>query len=143
MGLLPTSATFTASHWSRTCHPLSFSRLYSCFLLLECPFLLSTWQTPACSLLLTTPVISSSRCSMAFPPQQSKALLPLLYALRGPCSHSSNELGDMCLSSCKTLEGMLPDYFPLYPQHHVQYWHLESTQMFVERTTLMTFNKLP
>lgn len=90
-----------------------------------------------------TPVISSSRCSMAFPPQQRKALLPLLYALRGPCSHSSNELGDMCLSSCNTLEGTLPAYFSWYPQHHVQYWHLEGTQMFVEGTKLMIFNKLP
>ena len=38
---------------------LSSPRLHSCFFYLECTFPLSTWQTPACSLLFLTLIISS------------------------------------------------------------------------------------
>ena len=37
---------------------------------------------------------------------------------------------------------MLTACFPLYPHHHAQHWHLESTRVFVERMTMITFKEL-
>lgn len=136
---LPTLASIRACHWSRTGQPLSFPSRLICSLHLECPLPLSTWQTPACSLLFMTPVIPSPRPSMVFPPQQSKALLPLPHAL-GVLVHllAMNERTDVSAAARPWKAHDWP-YFSLYRQHGAQYWHVESRQMFVERITLMSF----
>lgn len=104
------------------------------------PFPLPTQHMPACSLLFTTPELSSQRPPVAFPPQQSKALLALLSALTGPGSCFSNKLGVTRPTNFRTLEGTLSAILPCLRTIHSAE-HLESTQMCVGRMTL-TFNEL-